>query len=166
MTATCSAAQPICPEFDDDRGAFRTPAGFVGWPQIVPGQIAAPAPKLLADVFDRLRSALLHSAIKDFVDAVSTVPEVEEVVLFRDEEGPHLWTALRSRDWDAETAVLTAHSRLRQAYAEDIDLFALVARSHELAETLPAGFIRLYARNRERGSAGAFTRPPRTNEAH
>jgi len=147
MTVQCRPAQQICPEFDDDGGAFRTPAGFAGWPRIVPGQMAVAAPNVLADVFNMLRSALLHFAIKDFVDAVSKVPEVEEVVLFRDEEGPHLWTALCSRDWDAETAVLTAHSRLRQAYDEDIDLFALVARSHELAETLPAGFIRLYTRN-------------------
>jgi len=147
MTATCSTAQPICPEFDDDRGGFRTRAGFTGWPRIVPGQIAVPAPNLLADVFNILRTALLHFAIKDFVDAVSKVPEVEEVVLFGDDEGLHVWTALASRDWDAETAVLTAHSRLRQAYDEDVDLFALVARSHEFAETLPAGFIRLYRHN-------------------
>jgi hypothetical protein len=85
--------------------------------------------------------------VKSFVDAVSQVPEVEEVVLFNDGEGTHLWTALSSPDWDAETAVLDAHRFVRRAFRRgEIDLFVLPCTADEFEAGLPAGFVRLYLR--------------------
>jgi hypothetical protein len=144
MTVTCSLPRLVCPETDDADDVFMTGTGLRDWTPVPSRGTQSLKPVLLAHVFNALHGTLFSVAIKEFVDAVSAVPEVEEVVLFHDGEGTHLWTALRSRDWDAETAVLVAHSRLRRAYHDDIDLFIPVARKHELAETSPAGYVSLY----------------------
>ncbi len=147
MTALCWPALPICAEMDDADHALATRAGFGSWTRAVRRQAPRAEPILLASVFNLLQGALLNVAVKEFVDTISRIPEVEEAVLFHDVEGPHLWTAIISRDWDAETEVLAAHSRLRQSYHEDIDMFSLVASADELEASLPIGFIRLYAKN-------------------
>jgi hypothetical protein len=147
MTATCWPALPICAEMDEADHALATRAGFGGWTRALLSRAPHTEPILLANVFNLLQGALLDVAVKEFVDTISRIPEVEEAVLFHDVEGPHLWTAISSRDWDAETEVLAAQSRLRQSYHEDIELFSLVASADELEASLPIGFIRLYAKN-------------------
>ena len=146
MTATCEVPLGICPEtegfseWDAERIGFDKPFGPVSRTRV------QREPVLWANVFNALSVVLLDAAIKRFVDAVSSVPQVEEVVLFNDEDGTHLWTALSCRDWDAETAVLAAHSELRRAYSDrEIDLFVLACRADELDARLPSGFVRLYA---------------------
>jgi hypothetical protein len=106
----------------------------------------------------RLSAALLRAthyailgaeagALRDFVQAVSSVPEVTEIVLFEDADGTHIWTAMANRKWDAETAVLRAHRALRKRCGQRVlDLFVAACPPKKLEERLPRGFVKLYGR--------------------
>ena len=86
-------------------------------------------------------------AIRDFVQAVSSVAEVTEIVLFEDTEGTHIWTAMSEREWDAETAILRAHQQLREQYGRrKLDLFIAACPAGRLEEQVPSSFVRLYAK--------------------
>jgi len=88
-----------------------------------------------------------RKAFKHFVDAVTRVPEVTEIVLFQDAEGVHIWTVMNKREWDEETAILQAQEALRSEYSGDeLDLLILACPREDAEERLPTGFVRLYRR--------------------
>jgi hypothetical protein len=101
--------------------------------------------KVLAELFNAVRSHLFSVAVRSFVEAASTLDEVEEIVLFDDAEGTHVWTLMGSREYDAETALLEAEMALEDRWpAGGIDVFSVTCSQDEFEARLPQGFVRLY----------------------
>lgn len=162
MSAVCresvQRATPTAPQ-DDLRCEAETPweawqwpivRGPAGWepttsPSAQRRRLFVAQMRSLAYALAPMISSAFQAPIRRYLDVVRALPEVAEVVMFRDSQGSHIWTLLHDHDYDVETHLLDAQMTLADEWPNSrLDLFFIACAQGKFEARLPREFLRLY----------------------